>query len=66
MAFKNALCQDPIAGGVPGYSYPPYAFCCKRRSGHEGRYRVVFSDGGVKEWDEGDLEAELTKVAPAP
>lgn len=51
--FKNALCQAPI----PDYPYGPD---CRRRSEHSGSHRVVFRDGGVREWDDGDLESRLT------
>jgi hypothetical protein len=58
--FKNALCLAPIPDAA-GWSYPPYALCCRRRKGHPDRCRVVFRDGGIREWNYGDVETELTK-----
>lgn len=56
--FKNALCLDPL----PDY-YPPLTWrrMCHRHRGHPGRCRIVFRDGGVREWNTGDNESELTK-----
>ena len=54
--FKNALCLHPIPDWYGGH-----APCCRRRRGHLGRHRVVFRDGGVREWNSADLETELTK-----
>ena len=50
---------------VAGYTYPPYALQCKRHGHHEGRHRVNFRDGGVREWNDGDLETELA-IKPEP
>ena len=63
MTFKNAVCQAPIPD-APGYSYPPYALCCKRRAHHEGKHRVKFADGGVREWAGGDRESKLSETKP--
>jgi len=61
MAFKNALCLSPIPDAY-GYSYPPYSLCCHRRHKHPGEHRVVFRDGGVREWKTGDRESVLKKA----
>ena len=57
--FRNALCL----AGIPdwGWNIGGYWLSCKRRTNHLGRHRVVFRDGGVREWDSGDTESELTK-----
>jgi hypothetical protein len=62
MGFKNARCGNPIPDAY-GYTWPPYELCCKRLANHGGRCRVVFRDGGVREWNRGDYESVLTKKA---
>lgn len=61
--FKNALCLATIpdyAGGPV-----PWALECHRLAYHPGLHRVVFRDGGVREWATGDLESQLTKPPEA-
>ena len=62
-AFKNALCLLEC----PDFSYGPVSWWhrCHRHNHHKGRHRVVFRDGGVREWNSGDEESELTKKADA-
>lgn len=60
MAFKNALCLAPIPDAY-GYIRPPWCLQCHRRGGHPGKHRVVFRDGGVREWNSGDRESVLKK-----
>ena len=60
--FKNALCRDPIPdayGYTPGQ--PPYELRCHRHRSHPGDHRVVFQDGGIREWASGDWESRLTR-----
>lgn len=64
--FKNALCLAGIPDAA-GYSGVPYSLQCKRRTGHPKKHRVVFRDGGVREWNSGDSDSTLrqrrTRVA---
>ena len=61
MGFKNALCLASVPGW--GWTIGGYWLSCKRRTNHPGRHRVVFRDGGVGEWAQGDRESVLTKEA---
>ena len=57
--FKNALCL----AHRPDYYGPAGGWhqSCHRRTGHEGRHRIVYWDGGVLEWNDGDRESVPTK-----
>jgi hypothetical protein len=59
--FKNALCLAPIPDSS-GYVYPPYALLCHRRRRHPLKHRVVFRDGGIREWNYGDSESVLARL----
>lgn len=59
MTFKNALCLARRPDLYASFSHS-YAHLCKRHTNHPGRHRVVFRDGGVREWNSGDRETELT------
>ena len=58
--FKNALCLASRPD-VEGKYATGYWQRCHRHTQHEGRHRVVFRDGGVREWNTGDFETELTR-----
>lgn len=58
MSFKNALC---LAGLPDWLGYAPWVVQCHRRANHLGRHRVVYRDGGIREWATGDRESLLTK-----
>ncbi len=59
--FKGALCLAHL----PDFYYGGgrYEYRCKRHKEHPGRHRVVFRDGGVREWGTGDDDSELTRGA---
>ena len=50
--FKNALCLARPPEGVPGYSYPPWVYCCHRRVAHPMPHKSRW-----REWNEGDRES---------
>jgi len=58
MTFKNALCLAALPDWL---GYAPWAMQCHRRTGHPGRHRVVYRDGGIREWVSGDRESVLIK-----
>jgi len=59
--FKNALCLCAPPEPIPGYGDTPWALRCHRRTNHPGDHRIVFLDGGIREWNKNDRESRLTK-----
>ena len=58
--FKNALWLASRPD-LEGQFRSEYWQLCHRHKKHKGRHRIVFRDGGVREWNTGDFETELTR-----
>ena len=56
--FKNALCLAFLPDAY-GARHGEWHLSCHRRKGHVGAHRVVFLDGGIREWERGDQESRL-------
>ena len=62
--FKNALCLVTRPDLHGSYAFE-YTQLCKRHKQHPPPHRVKFQDGGVREWNDGDRDTELTKEPPS-